>query len=348
MWCVLKEVGLLFSNSPKRQSALEVQIDTLPFAISNRRKLVDLCRTRWMARQSALVAFADLYVPVVAALEEVSQGRHWSPDSAGAASTLLSSITQFSFICAFCISKHVLEYFHGLTTALQKTSKDICNAYQEVKTVTETLHRVREDIDIYHGQWPRLAESMAEKVGVNASLPRICCRQTNRQNTPAATPKECFKRKIAIPLGDDMCNQMRDRFLNMQQLAFKGLYLIPSTFLEDPARSRDAVSKFAEEYREDPPDPSLLGLPAELDLWEVHWKSRAATEVLPHTTSATLVCTMGNIFPNMQCLLALVCTIPFSAVECEWSVSCLRRLKTYLRSTMGANRLTALALLHTL
>ena len=126
-----------------------------------------------MARQSALVKFADLYVPVVAALEEVSQGRHWSPDSAGTASTLPSSITQFSFICAFCISKQVLEYIHGLTTALQKTSKDICNAYRVVKTVTETLHIVREDIDIYHGQWYRLAESMAEKVGVIASLPRI-------------------------------------------------------------------------------------------------------------------------------------------------------------------------------
>ncbi len=76
-----------------------------------------------MARQSALGAFADLYVPLVAALEEVSQGRHWSLDSAGAASTLISSITQFSFICAFYISKQVLEYVHGLTTALQRQSK---------------------------------------------------------------------------------------------------------------------------------------------------------------------------------------------------------------------------------
>ena len=188
MWCVLKEVGLFFSNSTKRQSALEVHIDTLHFVSSNRRKLIDPCRTRWMARPSALVAFADLYVPVVAALEEVSQCRHWSLDSAGAASTLLSPITQFSFICASCISKQVLEYVHDLTTSLQKTSKDICNAYQEVKTVTETLHRVREDIDIYRGQWYRLAVSMAEKVGVDAFIPKICCRRTNRQNTPAATP----------------------------------------------------------------------------------------------------------------------------------------------------------------
>ena len=63
-----------------------------------------------------------------------------------------------------------------------------------------------------------------------------------------------------------MCNLMRDRFSKMQQLAVKGLYLIPSTFLEDPSRFRDDVYKFAEEYREDLSDPSLLDLPAELDL----------------------------------------------------------------------------------
>ncbi len=80
---------------------------------------------------------------------------------------------------------------------------------------------------------------------------------------------------------------------------------------------------------------------------EVHWRSRPATEVLSHTASATLVCAMENIFPNIQCLLALVFTIPFSAVECKRSLSYLRSFMTYLRSTMGSTRLPALALLHT-
>ena len=100
---------------------------------------------------------------------------------------------------------------------------------------------------------------MAEKVGVNTSLPRICRRQTNRQNTPAATPEQYFKRTISIPVVDNVSNQMRDRFLNMRQLAVMGQYFIPSTFLEDPAMSQNDVYKFAEEYREVLRDPSLLG-----------------------------------------------------------------------------------------
>ena len=52
------------------------------------------------------------------------------------------------------------------------------------------------------------------------------------------------------------------------------------------------------------------------------------------------------MFPNIHILLHLVCTLPVTSIECERSTSVLRRLKTYLRSTMGQERMTGLALMH--
>ena len=52
------------------------------------------------------------------------------------------------------------------------------------------------------------------------------------------------------------------------------------------------------------------------------------------------------MFPNIHCLLRLVCTIPVTSCECERSISVLRRLKLYLRSSMGQERLSGLALMH--
>ena len=43
---------------------------------------------------------------------------------------------------------------------------------------------------------------------------------------------------------------------------------------------------------------------------------------------------------------SLVCTLPVTSCDCESSVSALWRLKTYLRTTMGQDRLTGLALMH--
>lgn len=50
-------------------------------------------------------------------------------------------------------------------------------------------------------------------------------------------------------------------------------------------------------------------------------------------------------FPLLSEILKLFMTIPTNTASCERSFSCLRRLKTYLRSTMGQERLSDLAIL---
>lgn len=51
--------------------------------------------------------------------------------------------------------------------------------------------------------------------------------------------------------------------------------------------------------------------------------------------------------PVMNELFKILWTIPTNTCECERSFSTLRRIKTYLRNTIGQVRLSALALLNT-
>ncbi len=53
-----------------------------------------------------------------------------------------------------------------------------------------------------------------------------------------------------------------------------------------------------------------------------------------------------NLFPNVYRLLRILITIPVSAATAERSFSSLRRLKTYLRSTMVQKRLNAVAVMN--
>jgi len=57
---------------------------------------------------------------------------------------------------------------------------------------------------------------------------------------------------------------------------------------------------------------------------------------------------MDFFYPNIQILrlLMLFATIPMTTCTSERSFSFLKRIKTYLRSTMGENRLNGLALLN--
>ena len=48
----------------------------------------------------------------------------------------------------------------------------------------------------------------------------------------------------------------------------------------------------------------------------------------------------------MYTLLQIICTLPVTTSTCERSVSVIRRLKTYLRATIGQERMSGLALMH--
>ena len=54
---------------------------------------------------------------------------------------------------------------------------------------------------------------------------------------------------------------------------------------------------------------------------------------------------LTSIVPEFVKLMKIVLTVPVSTCTAERSFSCLRRLKTYLRSTMTQERLNHLAIL---
>ena len=53
-----------------------------------------------------------------------------------------------------------------------------------------------------------------------------------------------------------------------------------------------------------------------------------------------------DLYPNLHTVFHVLLTMPVTSATAERSFSALRRLKSYMRSTMGSERLSALALLH--
>ena len=169
MWVVLKDVSFFFSSSPKRQGQLEDAIKEAPADLlgnSPKVKLVDFCRTRWVARHNALVAFKQLFLAVVATLELVgtNSGGSWNSESVASASSLLRSITDFRFIVTFTVVSDALGYIHALTIRLQNPGFDICQAYREVEMVHKVISKARTSVDVRHSDWWKAAVAMAEQV----------------------------------------------------------------------------------------------------------------------------------------------------------------------------------------
>ena len=64
------------------------------------------------------------------------------------------------------------------------------------------------------------------------------------------------------------------------------------------------------------------------------------------TLTETLQHTNPNLYSNVVTIITIVVTMPVSTATPERSFSTMRRVKTYLRSTMKTERIAALALMH--
>ena len=147
---VVVEICLFFNYSPKRQQELQEHIENLPVGTNSKTKLVNLCKTQWVARIEAFEVFRDMLPALVSTLEVISTAHGWSAESSKKASALLISITQFQFLISLEVTWAGLGFIKGLTISLQGKSKDICCAYNEIATVKEALGEVSSNIDTYH------------------------------------------------------------------------------------------------------------------------------------------------------------------------------------------------------
>eukprot|EP00795_Rhopilema_esculentum_P016928 gene16928-biopygen6032 len=306
-------------------------------------KLIDVCRTRWVARIDGLDVFIQIFAAVVAALEAIQDNadKSWSPESMRDASSLVLSITSFGFILSLVVVSRCLEVTRPLTKQLQTPTMDVVKCQEKIALLFTMLNKMRRDIINYHEVWYREAEKIALSFGTVPNKPRIASKQIHRNNMPSDTVTEYYRLSFSVPFLDHLINQISVRFSDRNIAAFDGFYAVPSNVLAHP----DWKSKFEAYlsfYIDDLPEPRFLQ--TELAMWEETWKGHKQT---PPSSLESLMPMIDKLtFPNIYVAMQILATLPVTSCSCERSFSVLRRLKTYLRSTMAEERLNSLALLY--
>ena len=85
--------------------------------------------------------------------------------------------------------------------------------------------------------------------------------------------------------------------------------------------------------------------PIQYRMWVRKWKNDIVSSAVPTELVDALQACHQWTFPNIRVLLHLALTIPVTSCESERSLSQLKLLKTYRRSTMSVDRLSRLALM---
>jgi len=82
----------------------------------------------------------------------------------------------------------------------------------------------------------------------------------------------------------------------------------------------------------------------EVQRWVNMWKKEDISAV-PSSAIEELCACHADMYPNVYILLTILGTLPVSTATSECSFSTMGRFKTYLRSSIGNERMTELALL---
>jgi hypothetical protein len=241
-----------------------------------------------------------------------------------------------------------------MSKKLQSIKFDI----QEAKGMILDVMSVLNDRRVDFGHFDRVLESACETMEIlNVTLvqPRHSKVQVNRANPPASSPSEYYRRAIYLPLVDSITVDLRSRFSDETLNKLSELStLIPASIVQtDGHESLDVAAHlmrmFSTVVEGDSASACQFKLNGEINFWRQKWVRQSTAkpkESIPETVAEGLSACDKETFPLVHLFLTILFTLPLSTASAERSFSTLRRLKTWLRSRMGEERLTGLALLH--
>lgn len=232
----------------------------------------------------------------------------------------------------------------GLCRFLQSDDIDLKNALDEADKVLGILNEMRDEADSEFAVLFSSVSELCAELGISIEKPRLAKRQTARCNIQTDSVESYFKVAIFIPFVDNFCVHLNDRLLAHRNILSSFLCLVPRKIVARPTPDQlTQMRNLCTTYAEDLQIISLDVALAELALW---FRQLSKSNTIPKTAIEAYLLCNGTALPCIKKLLQIMVTLPVTTCTSERSFSTLRRLKTYLRSTMGSDRLNGLALLN--
>uniref|UniRef100_A0A8D9A6D5 Zinc finger MYM-type protein 1 n=1 Tax=Cacopsylla melanoneura TaxID=428564 RepID=A0A8D9A6D5_9HEMI len=303
----LSELTSFFNHSSQRTKELDEIVG---------KRLSSTCTTRWNFNSRSVLIIHEYKEKIIECLEKISH-ESLQQTTINQAHGLLLKLEQGTFTFWLTFFSETMPHVDILYNQLQFKSITPDTVNKFVNNFIDEIIQVRKSIDSMD-----ISESAAEHI------------KRRRINTCVA------KNEAAKDICDVIINEAMDRFEYSGHLVLANLL----KFENFPVYSK----KFPEEDLQTACQCYLFlqkqTLKTELEILYERSDFRTVTK----TTDLLGFLKETNLqscFPELVKVLSIIITIPMTSSEAERSFSCLKRTKTFLRSTMTEERLNSLAML---
>ena len=340
------ELAQLIKMSPKRLTLFdslrkEVSINTGEFTPQLRM----LCPTRWTVRHGSIASILRNYSIIQSALEEIRQGHD---DYAAKASGMVLKMDNFDTFFGLKLAYLIFSASEQLSINLQAKDTTVQEAVRGSLLLTTHFRSLRDESKFNNFYDVVVRES--RELTAEPTLPRR--RKVPRRFDDGAsphtyeTPKDRH-RHMYFEVTELAAGEVERRFT---QKDLGMISDIESSLIKCANGETDQfISTDAEAYLKD--DFDLERLKIQLSMLPDVIKT-SSLNIKQVTNVRTIVSAMSEsaiyqgMLQEVDKLLKLYLTFPVTIATAERSFSSLRRVKTYLRSTMTSCRLNNLFLLY--
>lgn len=316
-----------FSRSSKRSQLLRERGFKLPHP----------CETRWNYNSRGVATIKTHYFELHAALQHISndENNEWDPNSIALANSVLRVLSHPKFVYFLHFYDEIFYHTNIVYEILQKKNSAVTQCITEIQNCKTYLSSIRNEnfVNTCVGKASEFLNRIHRVENDNEDI------EMDDDNIAYYSPAVVSNlRRVSFEILDSIINQMDVRFGDFDQMEFSSL-LDPTKFQNYAVDfPQQAMNVLIDNY----PFFDTERLRSELKyIYQSPDKRMNPQELLKFLIHNQL----SDCLPELTKLIVLILTIPSTTASSERSMSTLKRIKTYLRSTMTNFRLSNLAII---
>ena len=316
---------------------LYVKAQRFRFPDSQPREIPSLSDTRWVCRHDACETLSTTLPAVIDVLEDLIEV---SGERGATARSVMAQLNT-SFVVHLCIFKFLLKICADASAKLQGKSETLEKALQAIKTVCSWLERPQ--IPLADEVWEDIYKQAADIVQA-ADLPQHHMRRLRAvHGCPAGLwSSEDYRREIFVPMCNKTLAELQRRFLSEENLAVYG-GICALTPKSESFLNVEQIWSMCDFYGV---AKKRNVVQTEIDLLRITFENGG--DDLPSDLMGMLnfIEPHKRVLSVMNKVLHISVTIPVTSAQAERSFSAMKRIKNFLRSTMGNTRLSDIGVLN--
>ena len=338
------EICKLIKFSPRRDAIFnKIKAELSPQVPGLR----NLCPTRWTVRGNSLESIRNNYPTLLATWEEAVDAVNQS-DVKARINGVASKMKEFKFLFCLMLAERLLKHSDNLSRTMQATAMPVVEAKHLAELCVEVLQQMREEnqFDLF---WESCLRTK-EELSVNDPVLQRQRKRTRRYEDGTGEPHfdedpKLYYRRLYYQCLDAATSTINSRFQQQDYTIYANLeqLLVKACVGKDFSEELKVVTDF---YQADFSKSELetqLGILSCMKI-EPNGNSLSFSDI--HKHFLTLPASQLLLLHQVSLVIKFVLLMPATNAVSERSASAMRRIKTYLRSTMSQQRMNNVMVLH--